>query len=323
MAAGPDLPAKLDKAARFQVTTAQGSLNPGNTYGPWYKVHGLDLFPFRNEPVFGISFYVFTNVPGNYPIEFANSNFSARYTTMYSIPANVWTRIFIPLPTLPVDTVGAGNWLFERGQIGFYIRFWLGKGADGPGSLDQWSSQDSVPGSGSPGTGFPNHFGDTVGNFWQVTGLQVLPGHRLLPYQNRYSTFDEELTACKKYFEKSLFHGNYVNLDSSPATVQGGFTADPRPFVDKTEPGVGGGTRVGIFDVNFEVEKWKSGTQRIFNHRGNFRENFLSVYNGDTNQSVTLTSTTCSLRTLNGYAEAGTPLSTNRWGLHYYADCEL
>lgn len=303
------LPVNLTKAARLQVNTAETTVLANEGLQTFYSVHGPDLALFYKYP-FTFSLYVKSNAPGSYPITFASQNGLTAYSSRLTIDAaDTWERKQFFIPEIPSSGYGAFN--FGVSYVGLSVAIHWDANLSAVANLNEWTTDGSV----NIGT---SNFSSSIGNYFEITGMQLVAGHRVLPWVNRYADEAEELTAMRRYFEKSLAVNRYINLSTNLAPP-----ANVDDYLPAAFPIAGGSTRLDVSSVQFRVPKWRFGRQWIWNHRGNLQENFISVYNGDTNQSVTKNDDNCNADHLGSYLEAGVALSDSAYRCQFYADCEL
>lgn len=147
----------------------------------------------------------------------------------------------------------------------------------------------------------------------ETTGWQCNEGRKVLDWRLMRGDDIQEINVLRRYFEKSY------RPDNNPGTLGGN---DQRYTTQATQSVSNDRLYLGQNGA-FLVEKRVSASVRIFNHRGNALENFLSIYNGDTNAAVTDNWTGGKMGII-GYAVniSGT-FGTSTYGWHFLAIAEL
>lgn len=294
---------------RFEVTTADTSLLTTHMASIYQIIEGT-FFQFLKKKIATMSFWVKSNKPGPYSVSFRNSSTvvdpNARcWVSPFTInAANTWEYKSIYVDFSQETT---GVWNFGV-TVGCIVEFNFHPGIN---------RQTSTPNQWVSGNGGINclsgqtNLADTVGNYIQLTQLMLTPGDPR-HFQLMGVTPPSELRLCQRYYEKSF------PLDFAPGTVA---SADGATWLQAAAHG--GTTRIHVGLIRFKTEKRDIGaTGRIFNHRGDFLENKLSVYNGDTNQAIT-PNWSLGQNGFDGYAEAGVTIADTTWGAHWTVESEL
>lgn len=138
------------------------------------------------------SFWVKSNKTGTWLVElFDNGNgryVSASYTVVSS---GVWEYKTV---VFPPDTTGT---IANTTSAGMQFSFWLAAGTNfsgGAGLGTTWAAADNKRAYGT------QNLGDTIGNYLQVTGVQLEVGSTASPFQ--FKPYDQELQECQRYFQK-------------------------------------------------------------------------------------------------------------------------
>ena len=146
-----------------------------------------------------LSFWVKSNKTGTYTVSVENEDtqiFNGRTYTINS--AGTWeykTLTYVGQKT-EESKAGPSN---DTGP-GIELQWWLKAGASfTSGTLveNTWQSTGNKRASASN-----VNVADTVGNYWQITGVQWEIGSQATPFEHR--SFSDELTLCKRYFEKMV-----------------------------------------------------------------------------------------------------------------------
>lgn len=152
----------------------------------------------------------------------------------------------------------------------------------------------------------------TNGAILEVSQVMLNEGSVASPFSLFAENYSQELRVCQRYYEKSF------PVDFNPGTLS---AANGNSWASNISSG---STRVhlGRGNAAFKVTKRAdNNTFRIFNHRGDFAENKISVYNGDTNQSIVTSNATANQNGFDGYLDA--LANDTVWGFHWTVDSEI
>ena len=156
-----------------------------------------------------LSFWVKSNKTGTYTVSVENEDGSIYNNKTYTINSSgTWEYKTLTYTgqkntdstTGPANDTGAG----------IELQWWLkaGPGFNGGTFTDNsWTTTGNQRVSGSN-----VNLADTVGNYWQITGVQWEVGSQATPFEHR--SISDELTLCMRYFEK-------VRVDSFPMQPAG------------------------------------------------------------------------------------------------------
>ena len=159
-----------------------------------------------------ISFWVKTNVPGQYVINlYTEDTGQNRIITKpyYVQSSDVWEKHSI---TFPGDDYGTLN---NDTGVGMYVQFCLRAGTDkttGTPCDKEWVSFSNT-------RYFAGQRADLTygsGGFFKITGIQMEVGSVATPYE--YLSYDQELHDCQRYFEKSCQPGVILTQGSTTTT---------------------------------------------------------------------------------------------------------
>jgi hypothetical protein len=192
-----DAPDGFGNSYKLEVTTADSSLHVNAEYGLYHYFEGQDLQGLKkgtsDAKSLTASFWVKSSVTGTFIVELMDNDNSNRHINKsYTInAANTWEYKTI---TFEGDTVGA---LDNDNNNSFHINWWLGGGTGFTGGTLQtsWGTLNQA----NRATGQTNVHA-TVGNTWQITGVQLELGDTDTPFEHR--SYGEELTLCQRYYEK-------------------------------------------------------------------------------------------------------------------------
>jgi len=190
----------LNYALRHEFTTANASPGASDTAFVLQPVEGYNFLPFAQRP-FWVSFYAYSNLAGTYPFQCSNSGNDRSFVSSYSLPANTWTKVTVPVSASP----SAGTWDYTNGQgLKLIWPFLAGSTYNTP-ALNSWQSGNYQSFAGA------TNLGATVGNYIIITGVRM----SLVPWPYQFAqtrSIGEEITLCQRYFEKGGF-----GLDIAPA----------------------------------------------------------------------------------------------------------
>jgi hypothetical protein len=162
-----------------------------------YVIEGRDVQRFaKGTPdavPFTLSFWVKSNVTGTYTLGMVDTDnirlAGANYTVSVS---GTWEYVSL---TFPADTTGA----FNNDNLGsLEVEFWLASGSN-------WNT-GAVPAAWETAVAADRNAGSTVnlastiGNYFQITGVQLELGDTATPFEHR--SFGQELALCQRYYTK-------------------------------------------------------------------------------------------------------------------------
>ena len=196
-----DAPEGFNYSFKVDATSPQTITSGYQRVG--YAVEGYDFaqsaYGTSKAKTMTLSFWVKSNVPGNYSVSFSNSS-SRQYSTVYTInQSGVWEKKYITLPGDPGSTTNN-----ITNGIGIFIAFALRVASDfsSTDKTYEWVDSDDTA----------RHFGHTVdvganiGDTWQITGVQLEVGKNATEFE--YRPYGEELALCQRYYYKISSVGN-------------------------------------------------------------------------------------------------------------------
>ena len=140
------------------------------------------------------SFWVKSSLTGTYAVVFKQITSDAAvyyYGDNYTIgTANTWQKVTIAIPKNTVANI------VNDASIGFSCDFIVVSGTN-YSSGTKLSSWTVSPGASSIEAGHTANLGATVGNTWQITGVQLELGSVATDFEHR--SYAEELVACQRY----------------------------------------------------------------------------------------------------------------------------
>ena len=208
-----DAPSGFANSAKIEITTADTSLGGTEFWHLRYGFEGQDLQSIAkgtsDAKALTVSFWVKSNKTGTYTVELQDIDNSRRNSLAYTIDSsNTWEHKSI---TYNPDTTGA----FDNDNVqSLRINFWFVAGADfksGTFYNGTWAAEDNAKRVHSSQV----NLGDTVGNEWYITGVQMELGEQATDFEHR--SFGEELTLCQRYYIRRTT----PNQNDYPGSVMG------------------------------------------------------------------------------------------------------
>ena len=192
-----DAPSGFANSAKIEITTADTSLAGTEFWHLRYGFEGQDLQSIAkgtsDARALTVSFWVKSNKTGTYTVELQDIDNSRRNSLAYTIDSsNTWEHKSL---TYNPDTAGSG--FANSNAQSLRINFWFVAGADfksGTFYNGTWGAEDNAKRVHSSQV----NLGDTVGNEWYITGVQMELGEQATPFEHR--SFGDELQKCKRYF---------------------------------------------------------------------------------------------------------------------------
>ena len=202
-----DAPSGFGNSAKIEITTADSSLGSTEFWNFRYSSEGQDLQSIAkgtpDAKKITISFYVKSNKTGTYTVELEDTDNSRLNSLAYTVNnASTWERKTL---TFNADTTGKFT---NDNNLSLRINFWLCSGSQYQGGTfynGTWGGDvDSKRVHGSQ-----VNLGDTVGNTWQITGVQLEVGDTATDFEHR--SFGEELALCQRYCHVLTREGSGAN----------------------------------------------------------------------------------------------------------------
>jgi len=192
-----DVPTGSGFANSFKIecTTANASLASGNIGIIRQPIEGQNLQQLAKGTASAknitVSFWVKSNKTGTYIFELYDGDNTRQVSASYSVSSsNTWEKKEI---TIDGDTTGA----FDNDNVAsLYVQWWLGAGSSFTSGTLNTSWASNVDANRVVGQ---VNLADTVGNTFQITGVQLEVGSVATPFEHR--SFGEELALCQRYYE--------------------------------------------------------------------------------------------------------------------------
>jgi hypothetical protein len=177
-----------------------------------------------NAKTVTLSFWVQSSKTGQFGGSVQNYASSRSYPFSYTISvANTWEQKSV---TIAGDTTGTWE---TTNSGGICLNFDLGMGSTLQGTAGSWAA-----------TNYRGATGDTsivatTGATWYVTGVQLEKGSSATGFE--YRLYNQELSACQRYYVQFLGNEVYETLGSGmSSTSQQGFIPVPLPVKMRSNP---------------------------------------------------------------------------------------
>ena len=206
-----DGPAGFTKSVKLECTAADASPAASDSITIQNIIEAQDLQHLNkgssDAKSVTLSFYAKSNKTGTYTAEIFDGDNNRHISKTFSVSSSgTWEYKTI---TFEGDTSGALN---NDNGVGFYVLWHLGAGSDfTSGTLGtSWQAQDTADRVSSSNV----NLADTVGNYFQLTGVQLEVGTNASDFEHR--SYGEELAACQRYY---LISGASAGLSQNTTNV--------------------------------------------------------------------------------------------------------
>ena len=167
-----------------------------------------------NAKTVTVSFWVYSSLTGNFGGTISSSASQRAYPFLYAISAaNTWEYKTI---TIAGDT--SGTWSTDN-SAGLILRFGIGVGSTYSATAGSWTSTNFI----FSATGATSVVGTSGATFY-ITGVQLEVGSSATGFE--YRLYNQELSACYRYFQKFLGSTTYEALPSYVIAGSGGNAAE-------------------------------------------------------------------------------------------------
>jgi hypothetical protein len=197
-------------------TSASATLGTNNVVCIGQRIEGYNIAELSDKFV-TLSFWVNTNVPGIYSVNFSN-DVNRTYTTSFQVNSiSTWEKKIVTVPLLSfID----GTWNTAEG-MGLAIVIVLASGPSRITTTETWNST-SVYGIDAAQVNF--HGGQNPTNEFWLSQVMLNEGKVPLPvFRRAGKDVNEELSMCQRYFEKS-YDLEIPPGESVAAVAQRGFS---------------------------------------------------------------------------------------------------
>jgi hypothetical protein len=191
-----DGPAGFGNSLKMECTTAKTPLDANSELGIVQRFEGQNLQSLAKgtssaKPLM-VSFWVKSNKTGTYICELYDYNNSRNCSRSYSITtAGTWQYVTIAFPP---DTTGA---FANNANLSLHICWFLATGSNFTTGALQTEWGTAVTANRAVGQ---TNLADTVGNYFQFTGVQLEQNLQPTPFEQR--PIGVELSLCQRYFFK-------------------------------------------------------------------------------------------------------------------------
>ena len=197
----------FSKSLKLDCTTAESAIAADENLRIWHIIEAQDLvrlgYGTSGAKTCTLSFYVKSSLTGTYALSFWCQDTSRNVHKTYTInSANTWEKKIV---TIPGDTGGVGI-NADNGE-GMRINWFLNAGSNftSTNTNGQWDTFAA----GRHSFGHTAAWGTNTSHDFFLTGVQFEIGDEASDFEHR--SFEEELHACKRYYQKSF------NYESQPA----------------------------------------------------------------------------------------------------------
>jgi hypothetical protein len=206
-----DAPEGFQYSQRYEIGVAE-DIQSGTTKYIIAGMSALELsdacklgFNTSNTKEFTVSFWVKSNVVGTYTFEFqyVTSGGSAEISREYTVyTADTWEYKTINVPS---STVGPSS-NTDPTSMGLDFYLWLDSGTTYRAtSEDAFHDEWGIVSTASRVSSKQAKFANTVGNYIQITGMQLELGSVATPFEHR--SYGEELALCQRYYQRITASG--------------------------------------------------------------------------------------------------------------------
>jgi hypothetical protein len=250
-----DAPAGYRNSLKFTVSTAQSSLGANDELSVLIPIEGVRAarlaLGLAGSASISFGFWVKAHRTGNYSGSLRNGAKNISYPFSFAVnAADTWE---FKTATAPGYTAG-GSWSTDT-SVGLSLNICIAGGSSRVAAAGSWTASADYSGV----TSTANAVAATTDTF-QVTGLVVLPGIEL-PASDRAAflirPFDQELTICKRYYEKSYAYA------TAPATAS---MVDGLAVLSVPSNTIGAAQQYG--SASFSAQKRASPTMTIYGYAG-------------------------------------------------------
>ena len=213
--AAPGAPVAATYSSLWNCTTAHSTVAIGDLAYITQKVEGYNITDLIGQ-TFTLSFWVRSAKIGTHCVAFKNDPVTHTYVATYTINvANAWEYKTITITNGLPNTL---TWNTTSG-IGVYLIWALMAGVTYQTTGGAWNAGSYIA------TSAQVNLGDTAGNLFAITGVQLLPGASTPTFENRQ--LQEEIGLCQRYYQatnaNSPSRQYLINTAITTARVNAGF----------------------------------------------------------------------------------------------------
>ena len=189
--ANPGPPVAAKYSGLWNCTTAHATVAIGDIAYITQKVEGYNITDLIGQ-TFTLSFWVRSSKLGTHCVALKNDPVTHTYIATYTINAvNTWEYKTVTITNGLPNTV---TWNITNG-IGLYIQWALMAGVTFQSTAGAWNAGSFL------GTSAQVNLGDTAGNTFLLTGVQLFPGATVPTFENRPITTETQL--CQRYYQST------------------------------------------------------------------------------------------------------------------------
>ena len=207
-----DSPDGFGSSYKLECATAKSSLDSDSRLLIVQSIEGQNLQNLKkgtsSAKSLTLSFYVKTSLAGTYQVNLEDNDNIRIIGNTYTISSgevNTWQYKEF---TFLGDTTGV---LDNDNLDSLALHFVLVAGSDNSsGSLPtSWKAKSNA----DRGAGLTVNLAATVGNTWQITGVQLEVGTVATPFEHR--PYEMELSLCKRYFQEKILSSRTIGGSQS------------------------------------------------------------------------------------------------------------
>lgn len=192
-----DGPVGFASSLKMETTTADASPASADAALLQYTFEGQNLQLLGKGTAdanpMTLSFWVKSNVTGTYTISVRDRNNSRDVGANYVVSVSgTWEYVTV---TFPADTTGPFN---NSNTASMEIEWWLGSGTNYTSGTVPTAWEPSVSADRNAGSNV--NLAATIGNYFQITGVQLEVGDTATPFEHR--SYGQEMTLCQRYYER-------------------------------------------------------------------------------------------------------------------------
>ena len=219
-----DGPSGFASSYKMEVTTADAAPAAADFNVLYYLFEGQDVQRLKKgtpdaEQV-TLSFWVKSDKTGTYQVNLADVDNLRHVGATYSVSVSgTWEYKTI---TFPADTSGI---ITNDNTVSMQIEWWLDSGTDYTSGAVPTAWEATV--NADRNAGGTVNLADTIGNYFQITGVQLEAGDTATPFEHR--SYGQELALCKRYFRRfgtgtglrgQMGSGGFANLTQAQVVIQ-------------------------------------------------------------------------------------------------------
>jgi hypothetical protein len=209
-----DAPSGFKYSAKVSVTTADASMAATDKYVIYAAIEAPRIarlgFGAAGASAVSLGYWVKAHRTGTYSGSLINNLFNRSYPFEYAVNAvDTWEYKTV---TISGDT--AGTWTSAVGTAGLYVSWAMALGSNFTQAAGAWAAAEAE------GTANQVNAMAATTDTFQITGVTLIAG--VVPVSERQSSshamrpFDEELTLCMRYYEKTF---DYATVPAQNAGV--------------------------------------------------------------------------------------------------------